>query len=261
MSSVSVYISLTTIPSKFRFLHPTIDSLLNQTVQAANIIINIPRKYSFRFDRSIPETDIATFVETYRHTTVLINRIEHDYGPGTKLMGLLENDYIARFTERSYVVLVDDDVIYDTQMIGMFCDRIEREHTQFASFRRYWIDNIPIGQGVDGFLIDVSLLDLFREYYDVIRTEDYVTYHDDLYVSYFFFLAGVELTFIPFKSYRFRHMGWIDALSSIDGKYSRDNVKKKSLEILDRLNRQNRFDFLKGRVSRASTRHQDSGPF
>lgn len=253
MNRINVYISLTTIPSKFRFLLPTVDSLLNQTVQAANIIINIPRKYSFRFDSSIPEADIAAFTEKYRHTNVLINRIDHDYGPGTKLLGLLENNYLGRFAEHSYVVLVDDDVIYDTQMLRMFCDRVELEQTQFASFRRYWIDNVPIGQGVDGFLIDVRLLDLFREYYDVIKTEDYLRYHDDLYMSYFFFLAGVELTFIPFKSYRFRHMGWIDALSSIDGKYSRENVKRKSLEILDRLNRHDKFDFLKGRASGPST--------
>lgn len=250
----TVYISLTTIPSKFRFLHPTINSLLNQTVQPAHIIINIPRQYSFRFDRSIPETDIATFMERYGHANLSVNRIDHDYGPGTKLLGLLENNFVGCLAEGSHLVLVDDDVIYDPGMLEMFCDAIEQEQARFASFRRYWINNIPIGQGVDGFLIDTGLLDRFPEYYDVIKNEDYVTYHDDLYVSYFFFLSGIELTFIPFKSYRFRHLGWIDALSSIEGKYSRENVRNKAIDILDGLNRHNKFDFLKSRTPGPSTR-------
>ena len=53
---VNYIYSLTTIPAKFDNLYLTIDSLLNQTIKATKIIINIPKQYSLRFNSSIEKS-------------------------------------------------------------------------------------------------------------------------------------------------------------------------------------------------------------
>ena len=253
MDSRTIHVSLTTVPSRFRYLHSTIDSLVHQTVQPTRIIINIPKRYSFRFAQSISERQIAALMARYDRGRVSINRVDHDYGPGTKLLGLLEGDSLDRFDAHAYLVLVDDDVIYDAGMIETFCDRIDRDQAQFASFRCYWIDGVPVGQGVDGFLIRAKLLGSYLDYYNIIKSEDYLLYHDDLYLSYFFFLQGIRLTFIDFKSYTFKPMGWIDALSSMTGQYSRSQVQARAIEILLELDRHGKFDFIKPRRATRTT--------
>ena len=55
---VNYIYSLTTIPAKFDNLYLTIDSLLNQTIKATKIIINIPKQYSLRFNSSIEKDKI-----------------------------------------------------------------------------------------------------------------------------------------------------------------------------------------------------------
>jgi len=45
-SNQKIYVSLTTIPSRINHLNFTIDSLMNQSLSATKIILNIPIKYN-----------------------------------------------------------------------------------------------------------------------------------------------------------------------------------------------------------------------
>ena len=90
-------ISLTTIPSKFDNLHITIDSIIHQTLLPSKIIINIPKKYNFRMNNSsIDMKKINAFKAKYSNYNIFINLINEDYGPGTKLLGLLNSDIISK---------------------------------------------------------------------------------------------------------------------------------------------------------------------
>ena len=51
-------ITLTTIPSKFQYLHLTIDSIVKQTIMPDKIIINIPNEYNFRLTGKISDDEI-----------------------------------------------------------------------------------------------------------------------------------------------------------------------------------------------------------
>ena len=58
---VNKYIlSLTTIPSRINYIESTIKSLINQTLKPEKIILNIPKKYNFRFEMSIDDTTIKS---------------------------------------------------------------------------------------------------------------------------------------------------------------------------------------------------------
>ena len=99
---INFIFSLTTIPSKFDNLNLTIDSLLNQTKKADKIIVNIPKKYSMRFNNSIDKKKLNYFIEKYSKHNVLLNMLDNDYGPGTKLLGLYENNVIDFNNNKNY---------------------------------------------------------------------------------------------------------------------------------------------------------------
>ena len=52
-----IYVSMTTIPSRFKNIFPCIDSLLNQLFLPTKIIINIPLQYDFRFNNYVISED------------------------------------------------------------------------------------------------------------------------------------------------------------------------------------------------------------
>ena len=82
---INVIYHLQTIPSRLTndALKPIIDSFINQTIPADNIIFNIPF-YSKRKQINYPELPNFLLQEPYK-SKVLINRCD-DYGPGTKII-------------------------------------------------------------------------------------------------------------------------------------------------------------------------------
>ena len=96
-------VSLTTIPSRIGEIKPTIDSLKAQFLKPQKIIINIPKRYE-RFGTGI--TKIPEFLEN--DPMVQINIIEEDYGPATKMLGMLNLD----MPPNMIVLICDDDVAY-----------------------------------------------------------------------------------------------------------------------------------------------------
>ena len=73
-----IYISISTIPQRVKYLNKSIDSLLNQTRKPDKIFVNIPYKYK-RFTEIVGDNQIPKF----NSGIVDVTRCE-DYGPGTK---------------------------------------------------------------------------------------------------------------------------------------------------------------------------------
>ncbi len=96
-------VSLTTIPSRINEIKPTIDSLKAQFLKPQKIIVNIPKRYE-RFGTSI--TKFPEFLEN--DPMIQINLIEEDYGPGTKMLGMLNLD----IPPNMIVLVCDDDAEY-----------------------------------------------------------------------------------------------------------------------------------------------------
>jgi hypothetical protein len=250
MKSNNYIISLTTIPSKFDNLHLTIDSIINQTMLPLKIIVNIPKVYNFRMSSCmISEDKINDFLVKYSKWNCFVNKTNIDYGPGTKLLGLLESDIMTNVDPTNlYIILVDDDLIYKPYMIERFNAEIMKNKTETASFYVYPVHNIRIGQGADGFLIKYDTLHSFSKYYRIINKEDYLGYHDDFYISYYFHVLKKSIEYIapPNNCLIYdTHLGaFVDALVNLNGKYARHNLNQKAYEILEKINNEGHFRVL-----------------
>ena len=86
--------SMTTIPKRFASIEKTIHTLLKQKLQPEKIILNIPRKYNVRFETSIGSQQIDNLKSRISSEKLVINMVDTDYGPGTKLLGLFSNNVV-----------------------------------------------------------------------------------------------------------------------------------------------------------------------
>ena len=89
---------MTSIPPRFDGLEKTLNSLEIQNKKPEKIFLNIPEKFH-RF--SSIDYDFSYLLKKF--TNLKLNKCE-DYGPGTKLIGSLDD-----VIEYDYVVLLDDE--------------------------------------------------------------------------------------------------------------------------------------------------------
>ena len=172
-----IYISLTTIPERFKNLNKTISSLLSQKKKADKIFINIPKEYT-RFKEIISNEQIPKF----NSDIVEIIRCE-DYGPGTKILGSLK-----KLKKDSLVILVDDDNVYKDYMIEKFFYFHKKAPNNAYSFYVHPLGNFGVGQGADGFAINTNHLDGINDFYErVVKDHNELFLHDDLWISFFLY--------------------------------------------------------------------------
>jgi hypothetical protein len=240
--------SLTSIPSRIKGIEKTIDSLMNQTLKPEKIILNIPKKYNFRFNE-YPDIS-ALHINLKKFTSkIIINIVDNDYGPGTKLLGITNSNVINIQEDNTFIVLVDDDLVYKPYMLEYF-DRCNSENYNnkclVASFYCYNHNEIIIGQGADGLFIKSHLLDNFNKYYNIINTFEYINYHDDYYISYYFHIKKIRINYFiaPYNKhiYDFNYINQNNALVEIKGKNSRTNLNYNIYRILTKLNFVKLFD-------------------
>ena len=172
-----IYVSLSTIPERVKYLNKSVDSLLNQTLKPNKIFINIPYKYR-RFETIIKDDDIPKF----SNQNVEITRCE-DCGPGTKLLGSID-----KLKKDSLIILADDDNVYENYMIEKFYHFYSIAPTNAYSFYVHPLGKFGVGQGADGFAINTNYLNGIKEFYDQI-VKDYkeLFMYDDLWISYFLY--------------------------------------------------------------------------
>jgi hypothetical protein len=106
-----IIISLTTIPSRFAHIIPTIKSLLAQSRSPQEIIIYIP-KYSVREQAAylIPK-------ELVNLNSLKVVEVSKDWGPATKFIPAILSQ-----TKDQKILVVDDDNIYPSSMLKDFYD-------------------------------------------------------------------------------------------------------------------------------------------
>jgi hypothetical protein len=236
------YISLTTIPSRFNKINICIDSLLNQSIKPHKIIINIPRMYSFRFKNSVLACDIINLINKYSYTNIVyINIIDNDYGPGTKLIGTLISNIIEK--DNAHIILVDDDITYDKWFLEGFIPYINNQSV--TTYYKYIYDGIIVGQGVDGLMIPFNLLRHFLSYYDKIKDNEFINFHDDVYISFYFKILGIQINSVNIDKTIYSSYNNCDSLSEINGDFARDNITQKIISFLKKCDTNKEFDFMK----------------
>jgi hypothetical protein len=105
-----VIVGLTTIPRRAGLLDPVLDSINKQTFKPTKVVISVPQ-YSTRENKPYPLEQLKETVE--KHGAVL-NVIDVDYGPLTKLMGLLLKEPYRKGT---LLITVDDDYVLNPKTV------------------------------------------------------------------------------------------------------------------------------------------------
>ena len=97
--------SMTTLPKRLKFIYPTLETLLNQSLKLDRIYIHIPSKTK-RTGEKYDQKELDQ-IEKYGNGRIKINYIQEDFGPITKIAPItdVEND------KNTYVLSVDDDVL------------------------------------------------------------------------------------------------------------------------------------------------------
>jgi len=113
--NIKYYIGITTIPMRLPYIHNTLNSILSQNVsqQPENIFVFIPPKMERKnipYDLSkIPKDKIKD-----EHNKIIYVTDVQDKGPITKFYKLLD---LVKKEPNSYLILIDDDVIYPDNRI------------------------------------------------------------------------------------------------------------------------------------------------
>ncbi len=124
MSKNKVIVTLTTIPSRLKNINQTIDSIKNQTYKPDEIVLTLPLE-SIREPCDCDPYDIN---EINKIKDVTILRCDKDYGPATKLLGVLERekDKNLDFENESLIITLDDDKKYDKECVKQLIDGWKR---------------------------------------------------------------------------------------------------------------------------------------
>jgi glycosyltransferase involved in cell wall biosynthesis len=195
-----IYISLTTISPRLKFIQYTIDSLLNQTMKADKIILHIPTEYH-NYDPA-DEKQLAAL------KGVEIHRCK-DYGPATKLLAM--ND--LNLDPEDYIIVCDDDRMYEPNMVKDFILAHKANPRKVYSQARWDISDITnnaysgggVLGGCCGFIIQRRDCPFhFPELFNGLDPKDAKYYVDDVWLSGWITLNGIEILGMPRKPDAFR---------------------------------------------------------
>ena len=111
---VNLYIGITSIPIRLKYIHNTLNSLLNQDVKPEKIFVFLPDK-SVRLKMDYNINDIQK--DKINDPNNIIEYITgvNDEGPITKFYSLL--DLIPK-NKNNFLLVADDDVVYPKSRIG-----------------------------------------------------------------------------------------------------------------------------------------------
>ncbi|MDE2403620.1 MAG: hypothetical protein KGM17_02755 [Sphingomonadales bacterium] len=184
--AIPVVVSITTIPSRFAQLRPTLESLLSGELVPDRILIVHP---AFSTREQVPY-EVPDFLRDASFTRGIVAPalVSEDWGPGTKYLGALEH-----IAAPCFLVIADDDVRYRPPFLRQLVAAQRAEPGASFSFYTYRERGITIGQGCDGMSFWSPNLDGLREFAERHVGKNPVRFHDDLWVSYFLARKGVPI--------------------------------------------------------------------
>jgi len=115
--SIKYYFSLTTIPTRVAHLESTLSSLMNQTIRPTRIFLYASESYKRFPDHSLDRDHLRKLEQMFE--PVLSVRLMHDHGPVNKVLGIA---FEPEVESHDLVVYVDDDRVYDTNMVRKFLE-------------------------------------------------------------------------------------------------------------------------------------------
>ena len=172
-NEISFCVSMSTIPGRIDNINEILNKINEQTLKPNKIFLNIPHHFKRFKNEIITEEKIKKI----RAENLEIKRC-YDYGPGTKIMGSINE--VKKF---ECVILLDDDHIYDSNIFEIFIENFKKDKINY-SFYLNKIFNIKMGQCADGFLMNTNLLDKIEIFYEkYVRNNKNMFLDDDLWLA------------------------------------------------------------------------------
>ena len=193
--------SCTTSPLRINKMNDTIYSLENQTVSPTYMLLNLPLKFA----RTNQEYIIPDYIKD--NSNIVINRLEMDYGPATKLVGSILN--IPKY-EDTWIVVHDDDNLYLQKTVETYTEYIDKFNDKRKAFTVSGFSFSPDFSQTIHNRDDLSILQLCEGFmsYCVHRSifeDDFIPYiqtliknkdcnlSDDLIISNYIAKKGVKI--------------------------------------------------------------------
>jgi hypothetical protein len=183
MSRPSVFVGVTTLPSRIGRLRPTVDSLLTQTLPPDRIFVSVPPR-SVREGREyvVPDWLLAP------PPGVELVRCPTDFGPATKLLGCLPH-----IGTDACLIVVDDDMAYKPELVErLYRAQVLRPDAAF-SFFVFQVGRLRFGQGADGFSFWTPNLAGIEAFAEVALQSRHLFAGDDVWISLFLQNKGVSI--------------------------------------------------------------------
>ena len=198
-----------------------LNSILEQTRKPDLILLNIPKV----FERTGETYDIPKFVEK----SVVINVVDKDYGPGTKLIPtiryLIQNGYDPKNTR---IIYLDDDIYYMVKMIETYEKVIAKNDdnvwtaTGFdflnmqLNGKRQHKDQATIAEGYGSVCVKLSIFDAdtdtdednFFKYIDRYITDSDCRLSDDIILSNYYHKKSVGIFIVNIPNHHSIHDMW-----------------------------------------------------
>ena len=141
-----IYLSLTTIPE--RLVHPWFYNNLQHLMNLNGnyiVLLNIPETFKATGEKYIIPKNILEL----QNKNLIINRVNEDYGPITKLFGALQNEDIS---DDSILLICDDDIHYYKDFVNL----IHKEYKNDIS--KIYTYCTPTIEGFKGFMFQKRIL-------------------------------------------------------------------------------------------------------
>lgn len=192
-------VSFTTSPTRIHKCQPMLKSILNQSRQPDLIILNIPKIFTRTKEQYSVPKDVSDHV--------VVNIVEKDLGPGTKIIPTIkylnDNNYDKNDTR---IIYVDDDIKYLNKMIECYEKNIDPTDNSVWSGGGFdfvnWTqsnkftnkDTCSIAEGFSGVCVKLSIFeDDFFEYINKYIDDIDCRLSDDVILSNYYHKKEVTI--------------------------------------------------------------------
>jgi hypothetical protein len=194
-------VSFTTSPIRIHKCKQMLDSILRQSKKPDLIILNIPKI----FERTGKPYSIPNFIKD----TCVINVVETDYGPATKIVPTIEYLNKNGFDKNNTrIIYLDDDIRYCNQMVETYNNIIEPgDNSVWTSTgfnyvnlklvgSRKHLDSATIAEGYGAVCVKLSIFeDDFTEYINkyTSNTLKDCKFSDDIILSNYYHKKKIKI--------------------------------------------------------------------
>jgi len=205
--SNNIIISMTAIPNRFlsdEFIN-VLNSICNQIIKPKYIVINLCSVYKRNFEYNKDKFNIRINYIKENYDNIIINFSE-DYGPITKIIGLIHLDeYMKNDIKNDFIIILDDDWKYKNTLTYYYklvyslynCDAVfidERNiinwdnNSEILTFNEIFYDNYQnFAYGWLSFSIKYKFIEKLYSYYnEIIKIKSDIIKHDDLIITLFY---------------------------------------------------------------------------